>query len=374
MNNNKISVIKKSIADLLEEEVEKLTFPSYAVGVCLDKKNSSREWLIVSGQRKMAAVNNDRKKKYYDLASLTKPLATVLSIVSLAGAGKLALDDRLDQYLPGTLPPDKRVITIRQLLNHSSGLPAHRPYFETLQNLTPPDRPGELRRLVLAEKLKAPPTTIVTYSDLGYLLLGMIVEELSGLGLAQYFSERIAGPLGLAEGIFFNPLDNSRKARDEFFPTENCLWRGKVLQGEVSDENCWALGGVAGHAGLFGDIESVMGLTSAILDIWQGRREHPHIRREELALFLEAKSEVAGSTWALGFDRPTPGGSSSGKYLSPSSVGHLGFTGTSFWIDPDKGLVVVLLTNRVHPNRDNVLIREFRPLFHDRVVELLGLV
>jgi len=265
----------------------------------------------------------------------------------------------------------KREITIAQLLNHSSGLPAHLPYYLKLVTLPVAARKEELLRLIGAEQLVAPPGTAAIYSDLGYLLLGLIIEKVAGVGLEEYFAEKIAKPLGLAEGILYNPPGKLKKPRQAFFPTENCPWRGKVLQGEVSDENCWALGGVAGHAGLFANLESVLGMTTAILEIWQGRRVHPHLPREVLAFFLEAQSQVPGSTWALGFDRPTPGSSSSGKYLSPRSVGHLGFTGTSFWIDPDKELVVVLLTNRVHPSRDNNLIREFRPYFHDRVVELL---
>jgi len=143
--------------------------------------------------------------------------------------------------------------------------------------------------------------------------------------------------------------------------------------GEVSDENCWILEGVAGHAGLFGRIGEVLDLVAMVLEIWQGRLSHPYLPREIVKEFLEAKSRVKSSTWALGFDRPTPGSSSSGRYLSTRSVGHLGFTGTSFWIDPERDLAIVLLTNRVHPSRDNDRIKEFRPYFHDRVIELLGL-
>jgi CubicO group peptidase (beta-lactamase class C family) len=147
-----------------------------------------------------------------------------------------------------------------------------------------------------------------------------------------------------------------------------------VLRGEVGDENCWVLGGVAGHAGLFGRLGEVLDLVVAVLEIWQGRQRQPFLPQEVLKGFLEAQSQVQGSTWALGFDRPTPGSSSSGRYLSPRSVGHLGFTGTSFWIDPERDLAIVLLTNRVHPSRDNNRIKEFRPYFHDRVIELLNLV
>ncbi|NTV15501.1 MAG: beta-lactamase family protein [Desulfobulbaceae bacterium] len=365
MNDKKID-----LTNLLEQAIAEHVFPSYAAGIYLNRKDVIKETVIISGSNIIKKGNVEEiAKQYYDLASLTKPLSTVLIMVSLVGAGKISLTDPIDKYLP-TLPKDKKQITIFQLLNHSSGFPAHLPFFRELEKLPAAGRKKELLRLLLSAELAAQPGTVACYSDLGYLLLGLISEEVSGIALEQYFQEKIVGPLGLAEGIFFNPLGASRKAREYFAPTEYCPWRGRVLRGEVSDENGWVLGGVAGHAGLFGNIESVLALTSAILEIWQGGREHPCIRREELALFLEAPSQVAGSTWALGFDRPTPGSSSSGKYLSPRSVGHLGFTGTSFWIDPDKGLVVVLLTNRVHPSRENLLIREFRPLFHDRVVEL----
>ena len=146
------------------------------------------------------------------------------------------------------------------------------------------------------------------------------------------------------------------------------------MRGEVSDENCWVIGGVAGHAGLFGSVESVLALLSELFDSWLGRKSFLTIRGDVVAYFLEYTSPAFRSTWALGFDRPSPQGSSGGRYLSPASVGHLGFTGTSFWMDPEKGVVIVLLTNRVHPSRDNQGIKEFRPLFHDRVMELLGLV
>jgi len=367
--------IESEIADIIEKAICSQVFPSCAAGISLFKEDFSQESLLIFAHSKIpGAKTNKDPKLFYDLASLTKPLATALAMVSLVGAGKIKLDDQIEKYLPLPLPEDKRGITIGQLLNHSSGLPAHLPFFKQLAELPAAKRKSELLRLIISAELAARPGTTAIYSDLGYLLLGLIIEEVTGAGLEQYFQEKIVGPLGLAEGIFFNALWAAKKGRECFAPTEFCPWRGKVLRGEVSDENCWVLGGVAGHAGLFGDIESVLALTGAIFEIWQGRRVHPYLRREDLAVFLEAQSPVAGSTWALGFDRPTPGSSSSGRYLSPRSVGHLGFTGTSFWIDPDKGLVVVLLSNRVHPSRDNVLIREFRPLFHDRVVEMLGLV
>ena len=134
------------------------------------------------------------------------------------------------------------------------------------------------------------------------------------------------------------------------------------------------MGGVCGHAGLFGDIDSVLAITALILDIWKGRKKHPNIDSDDLRKFLKRRGDIKDNSWALGFDTPSPAGSSSGRYFSPQSVGHLGFTGTSFWIDPVKDIVIVLLTNRVHPSRENDKIKKFRPWFHDKIFETLDLV
>ena len=152
-----------------------------------------------------------------------------------------------------------------------------------------------------------------------------------------------------------------------FAPTENCAWRGRILCAEVHDDNAYVMGGVAGHAGLFGDIHSVLRLSTFILDMWLGDAVHPNINNEDLRRCME-RQNIGASTWGLGFDTPSEKGSSGGRFLSAVSAGHLGFTGTSFWIDKEKQLVMVLLTNRVHPRRDNEGIKDFRPLFHDTVV------
>jgi CubicO group peptidase (beta-lactamase class C family) len=242
-----------------------------------------------------------------------------------------------------------------------------------LVNVSSEKRKDFLLDFLLKEPLVYKPGCQVIYSDLGYMLLGLIIEQIAGIDLDEYFKKMILETLGLAEHLFFNPLGSAKHPVAEFAPVEDCPWRGRILQGEVSDENCWAMGGVAGHAGLYGDINGVLALTGLLMDIWLGKRKHPHINSRDLLNFLERRTDIKGNTWALGFDTPTPGKSSSGKYLSTTSVGHLGFTGTSFWIDPERALAIVILSNRVHPSRDNELIKEFRPAFHDRVVELLGM-
>jgi len=173
-------------------------------------------------------------------------------------------------------------------------------------------------------------------------------------------AEEIFKPLGLEKGIFFNPLEDIGKINPlDYAATEHCLWRNRVIQGEVHDENTAFVGGISGQAGLFGEVESVLKLTDFILDIWKGRKTHPNIRNSDLQYFLEVPDKAKESSRVLGFDTPEPEGSSAGSYLSRKSVGHLGFTGTSFWIDPERELVIVLLTNRIHPSRDNDKIRKF---------------
>lgn len=365
--------LEKKISALLVEAEESGIFPGAAAGIYLNKRNKPEKLLISSGYSQLYPRKiKIRSNSFFDLASLSKPLSTALSLLTLTGSKKIGLDDKINYFFPALVPEDKKEISIYQLLNHSSGLAAHRPFFRQLENLAPAGHPAEMLRLLLAEPLASKPGARALYSDLGYLLLGFIIEKLTATPLDQYFRHKVAGPLHLSAGLHYNRLPARR--RGPYVATENCPWRGRVLRGEVSDENCWVLGGVAGHAGLFGRLDEVLALVTAVLEIWQGRASHPLIRRDDLRAFLDAGSGVAGSSWGLGFDHPTPGSSSSGRYLSPRSAGHLGFTGTSFWIDPERELAIVLLSNRVHPDRGNERIKEFRPHFHNRVVELLGLV
>ena len=367
-----MNYIDKKISQLLIEAEQSGVFPGAAVAIHLKKINKPVEILLSSGisqlyPRKLKLYS----QTYFDIASLSKPLSTVLLLISLISEGKISIDQKIIDLFSENIPQDKKDITLVQLLNHSSGLPAYRPYFHRLAEIPAEKRGKELFSLLMKEPLESLPGTKAVYSDPGFLLLGLLIEKMTGSGLDRCFAKRVAMPLHLSPGLFYNRLPARR--RGTYAATEACPWRGRVMRGEVGDENCWSLGGVAGHAGLFGRPGEVMGLVKAILDIWRGRASHPFLPHDLVKYFLEARSPVHGSTWALGFDRPTPGCSSSGRYLSPRSVGHLGFTGTSFWIDPDRDLVIVLLTNRVHPSRNNDRIKEFRPYFHDRVIELLGL-
>lgn len=227
--------------------------------------------------------------------------------------------------------------------------------------------------MIIEEPLQYAVGSRSLYSDLGFLLLGWVVEKKGKMALDRYSRENIFGPLFLEKKIFFERLSSGGKVKN-CVPTEFCNWRRKTVCGEVDDENAYCLDGVAGQAGLFGNTDGLLSILTMLLDAWRQRREPGIFTGEKLRQFLQRQDLPAGSTWALGFDTPSAANSSSGQYLSSSSVGHLGFTGTSFWIDPERELVVILLTNRVHPDRQNTRIRQFRPLFHDRVVEALHLV
>ncbi len=316
----------------------------------------------------------------FDLASLTKPLATVPLVMACVSRGTLALDDTLERFYP-EVPEDKRKITIRQLLAHCSGLAPYRQYFFELVKIEPEKRKAALASMIMSEPLDFAPGSAAAYSDLGYMLLGFILEKILGSNLDELAREMVFSPLGIGE-LHFCPLDTGGgpeipPARDprfealEYAAAELCPWRKRVLSGEVSDENAWSLGGVAGHAGLFGTVRSVFAVVDHLRSIYQGRAEEPLMPRDVVRFFWTRGETPADSTWALGFDTPRLAESSSGRYFSRRSVGHLGFTGTSFWLDLERDVAVVVLTNRVHPSRENETHRAFRPRVHDIVMEAL---
>ena len=366
----KINNIIKPIDDIVAAGIEARVFAGATAGV--SGWESEAKWRLVrsAGTTQYEGGSAVDAQTVFDLASLTKPLATTLLALALIKSGKLHLEQSLAGLLPEA-PPDKKTLTIRQLLSHSSGLPAHRPYHLLLADRPQGERAAFLRQMIMAEPLEYLPGGRSLYSDLGFILLGMIVEQVAGQSLARCFTERIAVPLSLENELFFNQHGKIREKN--YAATEFCPWRGRVLRGEVSDENCYALGGAAGHAGLFGTIGGVLTLVEAIRDSWLGRALVPALDSDLLRIFL-ARQPIPGSTWALGFDTPSRENSSAGRYFSSTSVGHLGFTGTSFWIDPKCRLCVVLLTNRVHPSRENNGIKSFRPRFHDAVIKGLGIL
>jgi len=311
----------------------------------------------------------------YDLASLTKPFATATAAALLVQDGRLSLEDRVARHLPeldGRPIGDAKVF---HLLNHSSGLPGWRPLYEAIVARSRRE-PGYLGsqasrdavvELIAGEPLLSPPGEQSVYSDLGFILLGIVVERASGAGLAELCRSRIYEPLD-AHPLGFVDAATPRRhdaVNATVAPTQYVAWRGGMLRGEVHDDNAYALGGVAGHAGLFGTAAALLKVSGAWLSSYHGAGE---FLDPALARRFTARQRTPGSSWALGWDTPSAP-SSSGRYFSPDSFGHLGFTGTSVWIDPTVHLEVVLLSNRVHVDSDNARIREARPLIHDVVYE-----
>lgn len=310
----------------------------------------------------------------YDLASLTKPLATATALLCLVQDGGLTLEDPLAAHLPELHGRPLGEATVAQLLGHASGLPAWKPFYEEIaaRDRTAPGFLGSpaARDLVLAriaeEPLASAPGRQAVYSDLGFILLGILVERVAAVPLDRWLGERVYGPLKAAPLGFVRSDGGGtlRLAGCSVAQTEDDPWRGRVLCGEVHDENAYAIGGVAGHAGLFGTAAAVLALSGCWLNAVLGRESllQPELARR----FVTRQTPVPGSSWGLGWDTPSAP-SSSGSRFSSRSFGHLGFTGTSLWVDAERELEVVLLSNRVHPTRRNDGIREFRPLIHDLV-------
>jgi len=303
----------------------------------------------------------------FDLASLTKPLATALAVMMLIQQGDLGLEQQLGDILPAFKDDQKSTIKVRHLLHHNSGLADYRPYYKEIEHLPTEKRKPALRHLLVMEPLIHPIGAKVEYSDLGFMILEWMVEHVSGKRLDCFVSEMIYGPLGL-EDLFFVDLNSKKKPRGVFAATEHCRWRKMLLAGQVHDENAYVVGGVQGHAGLFGTAAAVHTLVGNLLSVYRGAFPDNLFQTELVRLFLK---RLPNSDKAFGFDAPALKNSSAGSYFSANSVGHLGFTGTSFWVDLDRFIIVIMLTNRVHPSRDNMAIKAFRPKLHDAVMKSL---
>ncbi len=304
----------------------------------------------------------------FDIASLTKPLATLLSMMILVDQNlldpKSCLTDVSDSFKSGT----SANTPIKYLLNHCGGMPDWRPYYKELPRDKESARKA-LRSMMSHQELEYTPGTKEIYSDPGFMLLGWLIEDLSAMPLDLFAEKQIYNPLGLSH-TGFNPLSRSLFDDDDFAATEDCPWRGRVIVREVHDENAWAVGGVCGHAGLFSTAEEVYTLTRALPQAPSGLGDRIY-SKSTAGAFLNIADLVANSDWWMGLMTPTPGASSAGKYFSPRSVGHLGYSGCSFWVDPEVDLTVVLLSNRVHPTRKNEKIKKFRPEIHNLLYEEL---
>jgi len=299
----------------------------------------------------------------FDLASLTKVVATTGMAMVLYERGLLDLEAPVTAIVPefaGASDDNdsgRREVTLRMLLAHSSGLPAYEKLFlraKTRENLL---------QAAFTTPLAAAPGAHAEYSDIGFIILGIVLERLADESLDVFCQREVFGPLGMTHTTF-NP---AATLKNSIPPTaDDRTFRHRIIQGEVQDENANVLGGVAPHAGLFSTAEDLAIFAHALLN-----GGHPILRSSTIELFSRRESAPEGTSRALGWDTPSAP-SQSGKYFSPRSFGHLGYTGTSLWIDPERQLSISLLTNRTWPDCQNQAIKEVRPAFHDAVIEALG--
>ncbi len=367
--DNFFSHLDEKLYKIFVKALKNFVFPGAVVGVGVGKEVKEKYSAVFGRLSLFPEYENLNLDVFYDLASLTKPLATALAVICLIKDKKIALYHTLDDLLEQDIDNKKRKITLFHLLNHCSGLPAHRYYHQKLLKFPEKRRLPELISFICAEPLIYETGKLSVYSDLGFMLIGRIVEIKSGKKLDEYIKEKIYVPLGLENDIFFNKVDKPREGI--YAPAAYCPWRKKIICGAVHDDNCFALGGVAGHAGLFGNIKGVLNLLCLLFSCWHEKAGVASFNNDDLREFFKKQDIVKNSSWALGFDTPSARGSSAGNYISPSSIGHLGFTGTSFWVDPARELVMVLLANRIHPDPANEKIKQFRPVFHDTIVDVL---
>jgi serine-type D-Ala-D-Ala carboxypeptidase len=301
----------------------------------------------------------------YDLASLTKVIATTAMAMLLHQNGSLRLDQPLASILPGFARGEapgsvRHQVTLRLLLTHASGLPGYVRLFEGLNGEGLEGR-EQLLDACLRLPLECAPGSRAEYSDPGFILLGKALEVLAGEELASFCSREVFTPLSMTSSCFRPPADWRRRIP----PTEEDLtFRHRIIQGEVQDENCFVLGGIGGHAGLFSNALDPLLYAQCLLEAQR------LFTTETVQLFTTRTELPAGSSRALGWDTPSQP-SSSGRFFSGHSAGHLGYAGTSLWIDFERGLAVALLTNRTWPHRQNQAIRMVRPAFHDAVMEAL---
>ena len=296
----------------------------------------------------------------YDLASLTKAISTTSIAMQLVERDSLSLQTAVSQYLPGFVKNGKERVTIEQLMRHTSGLRAHTFYAKSCTT------PEELFQAIEADTLLTVPGTATLYSDLNFMLLGKIIENVTGHSLATNFHQRFAAPLRMSSTLFTPPPSMLWRIAPV---DKDTLWPFKLPRPLVNDQNAALLGGVAGHAGLFsttGDLLVIMKM------IMQGGslNHHLYFHPATLQKFLARNGYPRAIGWDL---RSLDGHSSAGELFSSFSYGHLGYTGTSIWVDPERELAVILLSNRVYPSSENIKIRKFRPLLHNCVIECLDL-
>ena len=353
----------EAIKGFLEQGVEDGVFAGAQAAWCVD--NGPVE-VAVAGMTSVIGGAAVESHTCFDISSLTK-LFVASAALRLVDRGNLSLDMRLDVLVPISNRERLACATLAQILSHEAGFPAWQPFFERLplsERGTSAARDAIIEMSIGIEGRSRPGDEMV-YSDIGFIVLGHLLERISGLPLDDLVSTEVLVPLGL-ESVCFERLDAVRRftATDSAAATEICSWRGRTLLGEVHDDNAWAMGGVSGHAGLFASAKDVAAFGSA----WLGAIDRGGWISSELAQEAVERRPLGRG---LGWDMKSVEGSSAGASMGPSSFGHLGFTGCSIWVDPDTKLSIALLSNRVHPSRENDAIRKFRPNFYSFAAKCL---
>lgn len=360
--------VQAEASRLMDAGVAGQAFPG-GVACISWREGNEVEYVEVASGRLRAGEAEVKTSTPYDLASLTKPIVTVTAL-RLVAAGKLSLDLRTDTVVSDVRGGVGGTATLEQLLAHRAGLAAWGGLY-----LDVPHDAGTAaaRRWILSEASRRPaegePQGAI-YSDLGFLIAGEVIARVAGDKLDRVVARHVTDPLGISRDLYYPAAlapDRRAQIAREAAPTEYCEWRGRLIRGEVHDENCAAFGGVAGNAGLFGTARGVGVFGRACLDSLLGVSDF--LPKQLLEHALADRGD--GSTMRLGWDTKSPKDSSAGRRMSDRAFGHLGFTGTSLWCDPERDLVIVLLTNRVHPSRANERIKGFRPGFHDGVIAAL---
>lgn len=357
--------LKIQLDTILKTSLENDVFSACSVGfatVIGTQVNSGYVYIGENSKQGPSTIVDE--SSLFDLASLTKPLVTSLCIQVLLDAKVIDIEDRLSKFFIN-IQQDKKDISILNLLNHTAGFPSHKPYYTDLISADRGRRFDKLIEMILEQDLVYTPGRFSVYSDLGYILLGSIIEKISEQRLDDFWREKVLHPLKLEKGLFFAGQEEIDIKR--FVGTGNCVWSEKRLLGVVHDDNCRAVGGVAGHAGVFGTTPAVLSLGENLLMLYEGRSKHPFISCDSFRSNMDNKVMDR----RFGFDTPNGKVSSSGRYFSELSVGHLGYTGTSLWLDFKQGVAITLLTNRVICGEGLDKIRKLRPLVHDTIMEYL---
>ena len=350
--------------EVVDKAVKDRAFPGATLAVGFRGKVAIHAFGKLSYNAKSPAVV---PTTMYDIASLTKVVVTTTLVAKLAEgdfAVPLDLDAKIERFLPewasGPQPEWRHRVTVRHLLTHTSGLPPFKEYWRTSKS-----KQDTLTK-IFAEPLEYEPGTKEVYSDLGIILMAEIIERLTGRSLDDLANSLVFSPLGMKNSVYKPP----KKLWPKIAPTEiDNNYRHRLIQGEVHDENAYAIGGVSGHAGVFSTAPDLAAFCQMLLN--GGVYAHQRILRRATVTQFTTPQQLSGGIRTLGWAVPTPGGLS-GRYFSEHSFGHTGFTGTSIWIDPDRQLFVVFLTNRVHPTRENQKIQQVRRDLHDAVMQALG--